>query len=116
MAKYSFQCECGKSKSLYTSFDAVVKCECGRDIKASLPTITAATVKETVDKLSGTKQLKDQKEVLIERSEDFFWSVEVPRMVESGIYSMETMLERQWVYYDEQGNLRTRTKPPHKSK
>ncbi len=113
MAKYAFNCKCGRSKSLYTSFDAKLKCECGRDVSASLPTIGNPTVTEKVDKASNTHWMKDQKEVLLERSEAYFWSVEVPRFVESGIYSMETMMQKGWVYKDAKGNLQTRTKPPN---
>ncbi len=114
MPRYSFECECGHTKELYTSFDAKLTCECGRLVDASLPKLSATTVTEKVDKMSNKHWMKDQKEVLLDRSEAYFWSVEVPRFVESGVYSMETMMERQWVYYDAKGNLQTRTVPPGK--
>ncbi len=112
MAKYNFGCECGKSNVLYTSFDAVIFCECGLKMEPSLPTIAPITVTEKVDKNSNTNWIKDQKEVLTARSEEYFWSVEVPRFVESGIYSLETMLERGWIYKDAKGQYQTRTRPP----
>ncbi len=80
----------------------------------ALPNIKAPQVTENVDKHFGKSWKQDQKELLKERKADYFWSVEVPRLVNSGIYSLETMLENQWVYYDEKGNLCTRTKPPEK--
>lgn len=114
MAKYTYSCSCGEKKVSYGSFGSRIKCKCGLDMVTQLPSLNNTTVTETVDKMSGKNWMKDQKEVITNRSEDYFWSVEVPRFVESGIYSMETMLERQWVYYDDKGNLKTRTKPPRK--
>jgi hypothetical protein len=80
-----------------------------------LPKLRGLKTTETVDKYTNRKHISDHKEVVKERKLDFYWSVEVPKMVNSGTYSIETMLEQNWVYYDEKGNLITRTKPPQKS-
>jgi hypothetical protein len=81
----------------------------------AMPNIKAAKTTETVDKLLNRKHVADHQLSLKERKLDYYWEVEVPRMVDSGTYSLETMLEQGWVYYDEKGNLTTRIKPPHKS-
>ena len=84
-------------------------------MKRALPNIGGIQTNELVDKYSNKSLVADHKEILNERKQDYYWSVEVPKMVESGIYELDTMLEREWVYYDEKHNLITRTKPPQKS-
>jgi hypothetical protein len=84
-------------------------------MKRQLPKIRGLKNTETVDKFTNRKHISDQKEIVAERKADYYWEVEVPKMVASGTYSLETMLEQDWVYYDEKGNLVTRNKPPQKS-
>ena len=80
-----------------------------------MPSLRGLKTTETVDKYTNRKHISDHDNVLKERKLDYYWSVEVPKMVNSGTYSIETMIEQGWVYYDEKGNLITRTKPPQKS-
>jgi hypothetical protein len=87
---------------------------CKTPMKLQMPNILGQEVRETVDAMTGSKWIQDQQEIIKERKADYFWSIEVPRMVNSGTYSIETMFENGWVYYNEKGDLVTRTKPPQK--
>lgn len=80
-----------------------------------LPVLSGpASVKETVDKFFNVQHHSNQKELIQERSDDYYWTVEVPRMVNSGKYSMETMLEMGWISVDDKGHITIHTKPPYK--
>jgi len=59
--------------------------------------------------------MQDYDEILKERKADYYWGTIVPEMVDSGTYTIETMLEQNWVYYNEKNELVTRNKPPQKS-
>jgi len=48
------------------------------------------------------------------RSDNYFWSVEVPRLVNTGTYSIETMIENDWISVDDKGNIQINTRPPKK--
>lgn len=117
MPKYTFICpKCNKSKQTYVPTNKVsIECECGAAMNRKLPNIRGTQVNELHDKYTNKSLVQDHKEILNERKQDYYWSVEVPKMVNSGTYELDTMLERDWVYYDEKGNLVTRTKPPQKS-
>lgn len=117
MAKYRFSCSsCNREKQIYVSTSTKqCQCECGADMNRKLPNIGGAQVNELHDKYTNKSLVQDHKEIVSERKLDYYWSVEVPKMVNSGTYELDTMLERGWVYYDEKGNLVTRTKPPQKS-
>lgn len=80
-----------------------------------MPMLRGLKNTETVDKFTNKKHISDHEEILAERKADYYWEVEVPKMVNSGTYSLETMLEQNWVYYNEKGELVTRTKPPQKT-
>jgi hypothetical protein len=80
-----------------------------------MPKLAGIKTTEVVDKYTNKKHVADQKQVLQERKLDYYWEKLVPEMVNSGTYTLETMLEKGWVYYDEKKNLVTRTKPPQKS-
>lgn len=117
MPKYVYKCQkCGKSTEKYASVKCkTIDCECGEQMKRQMPKLRGLKTTETVDKYTNKKHVTDHKQVLDERKLDYYWSVEVPKMVNSGTYSIETMLEQNWVYYNEKGELVTRTKPPQKS-
>ena len=80
-----------------------------------MPKIGGIQTNELMDKYSNKSLVADHKEILRERKQDYYWSVEVPKMVNSGTYTLDTMLEKNWVYFNEKGDLVTRTKPPEKS-
>jgi len=80
-----------------------------------MPTLRGLKNTETVDKFTNKKHIDDQQSIISERKADYYWEVEVPKLVNSGVYGLDTMLEQGWVYYDEKHKLVTRTKPPQKS-
>lgn len=117
MPKYTF--ECGACKSTVQKFVAVdkktAKCRCGNGMNRKMPKLSGhAQVTETVDKYTNRKWKQDQEDILEERKADYFWSVEVPRFVNSGTYSIETMLEMGWIYFNDKEEVQIRTKPPQK--
>jgi len=116
MPKYTFQCDrCKKSVQLYCQLHSKALCnDCNIDMTMRMPLISVPEVRETIDKNTNSQWKQNQTEILRERKADYFWEVEVPRLVNSGIYSLETMLENQWVFYDEKNNLQTRNTPPQK--
>jgi len=116
MPKYIYKCECGISVQKYTkSTTKEYKCECGKMAKRQMPKLRGLKNTETVDKFTNKKHINNHQEILKERKADYYWEVVVPEMVNSGTYSIETMLEQNWVFYNEKGELVTRTKPPQKS-
>lgn len=118
MPKYTFQCSsCNVRTQKYTnqSVKDIVCPECFAMAERLLPAISGAKTNETVDKLFNRKHVSDQKNIIKERKLDYYWEVEVPNLVNSGVYSIETMLEQGWVFYNEKNELVTRTKPPEKS-
>jgi Zn ribbon nucleic-acid-binding protein len=115
MSKYTFICEkCGHSEQQYTkrNINKVECTECGFDANRQLPTLVDSEIRETIDPYTGVKRTQDQKELLRERKEEYYWTVEVPRLVQK--YSLETCLEQDWVWIDDNGELHVHTKPPHK--
>jgi len=113
MAKNRYRCnDCEKEETRYSS-SSDFPCSCGGVLKRQMPRLAGhVQVNETVDKYRNVKHKQDQKKIIDDRKKTHYWSVEVPEMVASGTYSMETMLEMNWVYYNEQGELCTRTTPP----
>ena len=118
MPKYTFKCKsCGSEKQVFASRKRTcTPCkECGEYMDRQMPVLAGhAQVKETVDKLTNKKWVDNQTEILEDRQQTHYWKHEVPRLVNSGTYSLETMLEMNWVYFDEKDQLQTRTKPPVK--
>lgn len=115
MPKYRFICECGAEVSKYTSASTVlITCsKCSGEMKRQIPSfIEQATVKELVDPYTGVRVPPDNKEILESRRSEYFWKVEVPRLVNQ--YPVEHSLREGWLYLDEQGKLQVQTKPPHK--
>jgi len=62
-------------------------------------------VNEVIDPYTNKKWQQDQQQMLDARNDEHYWSVEVPRLVNSGTYSMETMLEQGWLVYNEKHEL-----------
>lgn len=118
MAKYRFQCEkCGTIALCYASVSTeTLACKaCDGNAKRLFPNIGSKKVTETVDSFLGVRQEDDNKKQLEDRRTEYFWEVEVPRFVQSGTYSMETMLAEGWLVYNEKGEL-VIGKPKKKSK
>lgn len=117
MPKYVFKCtKCNKELTKYTSsLTKTIKCECSNIMNRQMPRLRGLKNTETVDKFTNKKHIDNHQGILDERKADYYWSVQVPEMVDSGTYQLDTMLEQNWVYYNEKGELVTRTKPPQKS-
>ncbi len=78
-----------------------------------MPKLVGATeVRETVDHMTNSKHKQDQKALIRERNEEYFWKVEVPRLVQT--YSVQTCLEEGWIWLDDKGQAHIYDKPPHK--
>lgn len=117
MAKYRFQCDkCSTIAERYVSVKTETwPCACGGEQKRLFPNIGSKKVTETVDPFLNVRHEEDQKKQLEDRRTEYFWEVEVPRFVQSGTYSMETMLAEGWLVYNEKGEL-VIGKPKKKSK
>lgn len=115
MPKYTFLCpNCGKDLQKYTPSNVEeMECDnCHAMTQRQLPTLKGAVeVRELVDSYTNVSWDQNQKDLVKERREDYYWTVEVPRLVEK--YSLETCLENQWLIYNEKGELVV-NKPPSK--
>lgn len=117
MPRYKFKCiSCDKIEPRRVKVGtADIECDCGNKMIWQMPTLNGASeVLETVDRDSGTQWRADHKEDLETRKAEYFWSVEVPRMVDSGTYGLETMLENSWIIVNEKGEIEVQNTPPHK--
>jgi hypothetical protein len=73
-----------------------------------------ANVREVIDKNTGITWTDGQQDMVKERREEYYWTIEVPRFVSSGTYSLKTMLENQWITVDDAGKIHINNKPPNK--
>jgi hypothetical protein len=114
MPKFTFICAlCKKSFQKYASVkQGSIVCDCGGQAERQLPKMNISEVRETVDPLTGKKWREDQKLLLRDRKDEYFWRVEVPRLVQK--YSLETCLKEGWVWVDDHGKVQVHTKPPNK--
>lgn len=116
MAKYTFICEtCGEVKEQFASPQTVSgTCKkCGGITNRSLPVMNGpATVFEDPDGQSGRKWLDDHSKIIETRKRKYYFEVEVPRMVASGVYTVQTMLELGWITLDDSGHIHVNTTPP----
>ena len=118
MPKYTFKCtKCSDSEQKIVSrkINNLECSKCGALSVRQMPSLAGPPeVRENVGEFNKTRR-KDQDKLLDERQAEYYWKHEVPKMVASGIYQLDTMLEQNWVYYNEKKELVTRTKPPQKS-
>lgn len=118
MPKYTFSCEtCGYSYQKYTSAQTVKEpcLECSAEAIRKLPTLNGpSNVTEVVNKYTGITHRRDQREEVENRKADYYWTVEVPRFVQSGVYSLETMLENGWIWVDDKMQIYINNKAPQK--
>ena len=118
MPKYTYECEsCHNQLQKYASVkDKTQECpECKAIMNRQMPKLSPVKSTEKIDKFMGVTHMEDHDNILKERKSDHYWGTIVPEMVDSGTYTLETMLEQGWVYYNEKGELTTRTKPIQKS-
>jgi predicted nucleic acid-binding Zn ribbon protein len=118
MPKYSFLCpNCASEVQMYVPhLVKEVECKtCQGTMNRQMPTLNGpANVREVVDKNTGITWTDDQQQMIKDRKDEYYWTVEVPRFVASGTYSLETMLENQWIYVDDSGKIHVNDKPPSK--
>lgn len=115
MPKYRFHCECGAEVTKYTSAStSSLDCaSCHQQMQRQIPShVEQSTVKELADAYTGIHLPPDNKEILDARRSEYFWSVEVPRLVNE--YPVEHSLQEGWLYLDERGKIQLQTKPPYK--
>ena len=113
MAKNRYKCnQCSNEEIKYTAIKEYA-CECGGCMNRQMPKLSGeAQVNEVVDKYRNIKHKSYQKKTIQDRKLVHYWKVKVPQMVNSGVYSLQTMIEMGWVYYNEKEELCTRTSPP----
>lgn len=116
MPKYTFICQCGLKIQKYTTFNTItMKCSCGSEALRQLPQLNGpSNVTEVKDNYTGVITRKDQQEEVKQRKDEYYWTVEVPRFVQSGIYGVQTMLENDWIFLDDKGKVNINTKPPNR--
>lgn len=117
MPKYTFKCpDCESYEQRITdiSTEKITCHHCGKVMSRQMPVLKGIKSTEVVDKYTGKKHVEDHKEKVSERKADYYWSVEVPKLVNSGIYELGTMLQQGWVEFNEKGELIINTKPPSK--
>jgi DNA-directed RNA polymerase subunit RPC12/RpoP len=114
MPKFRFLCNtCQLEVERYTSAKTQeIECPaCKLKMQRQIPTVGSQQVNEVVDTFTGVKHVQDQKELLKDRRDTYYWEVEVPRFVEK--YSTQTCLEEGWLVYNDKGEL-VINKPPSK--
>lgn len=114
MPAYTFKCEDGHShQKITTNKTKSVICSCGKEALRQLPKLAGAShTEEIVDKYTGMTWRDDQRDQVQERNDKYYWEVEVPRFVQSGIYTVETMLENGWITLEDNGTVTVQNKPP----
>ena len=119
MPKYTFICpKCELCKQMHVSRKVITtvtcdKCENTLMIR-QLPTLNGnPDVTEVVNKYTGQTAKPDHSKIIKERRDHYYWSVEVPRLVTSGVYGMDTMLENGWVWFDDNKQMHVHIKPPY---
>jgi Zn-finger nucleic acid-binding protein len=119
MAKYRFQCESCQvviERYVPSTIETQLCPECGGLAKRLFPNIGMKKVTETVDHFLNVRHEDDQKKLLEDRRAEHYWEVEVPRFIQSGVYSVETMVAEGWVSYNERGEMVIAKGPPQKKK
>ena len=119
MPKYTFECpECGLTQQTYVpqNIKTISCCKCSPDkeswMKRKLPKLSGnPDITEVIDDYTGKTVKQDQSTMIKERHDRYYWSVEVPRMVKSGVYGVDTMLELGWIWFDDNGHMQIYDKP-----
>lgn len=109
MPKYHFSCfKCASKVQKYVASTVeTLPCQrCGETMTRDLPNIIGQTeVKELVDPYTNRKWTKDQEPIMKDRRDQYFRDIEIPRLIQSGTYSIETCLENKWLIYNDKGEL-----------
>ena len=115
MPKFRFRCQCGNEIERFVSLKTEeTDCSsCGAKMKRQFPGAGSQQVREVVDSFTNTRQTPDAKAENKARKTEYFWEIEVPRLVQSGTYSTQTMLDEGWIAYNDRDEL-VINKPPSK--
>jgi len=119
MPKYTFICpECDTTEQLTVDrrMKEVICRNClpkESQMKRQMPKLGGQpTVNEVINKHTGTTWADGQQESIKARRDKYYWEQEVPRMVRSGTYGIDTMLENGWVYFNDKDEMCINDKPP----
>lgn len=115
MPKFRFICPvCKAEREKYVSVSVetipCLSCE-GQEMCRQFPGSGSQISREVVDDFTNVRTAPDEKEQNKARKTEYFWEVEVPRLVEK--YSLETCLDEGWLVYNDKGEL-VINKPPSK--
>ena len=119
MPRYTFSCPNGHQFQAFAQInEQALACKiCSAISTRLLPKLSDKTdLKEKVDSFTGIQRAPDQKDLVESRNKDHYWQIEVPRLVNSGTYSIQSMLEYGWVYYNDKGQIQIRDHPPNRDK
>jgi len=106
MAKYKFSCtSCNMDVERYASPKIeVLECPtCKAQMKRQFPGAGSQVVREVVDDFTNVRTAPDEKEQNKSRKTEYFWEVEVPRLIQT--YSLETCLHEGWLVYNDKNEL-----------
>jgi putative FmdB family regulatory protein len=118
MPKYTYACDSCNNRSVRMA-DAKQKTDtcdvCGSNMTRQLPSLNGpAEVTETVDSFMNVKHRQDQKSLIKERNDEYYWKVEVPKLANDPTYALETKLENGWIWIDDNNQIHVHDKPPYK--
>lgn len=114
MPKYVFLCaSCKLELERFESPKVeTIECpSCSASMKRQFPGSGSQTVREVIDPYTNVRTAPDEKEQNKARKTDYFWDVEVPRLIQT--YSLQTCLEEGWLVYNDKGEM-VINKPPSK--
>jgi hypothetical protein len=113
MPKFRFLCTCGNQAEKFASpkTEETDCASCGSKMKRQFPGSGSQQVREVVDSFTNTRQTPDAKTENLARKTEYFWEVEVPRLIQT--YSLATCLDEGWLVYNDKGEL-VINKPPSK--
>jgi ribosomal protein S27E len=114
MPRYRFKCsQCEEEKVQFTpsNVEEIICEKCNSSMLRQLPITGSTQVKEIIDPYTNRKWNKDQTAQIKKRRDDHYWTVEVPRLINT--HSLQTSLEKGWLKYNDKGEL-VINKPPSK--
>lgn len=113
MPKFRFLCECStEAEHFVSSKTQETDCaRCGKKAKRQFPGAGSQQSREVVDSFTNTRQTPDAKLENLARKTEYFWEIEVPRLIQT--YSLETCLQEGWLVYNDKNEL-VINKPPSK--
>lgn len=114
MAKFTFICSsCQASSQRYVSskVESLDCPACSGRMNRQFPSNGSQKVLEVVDPFTNVKHTPDQMLQDKARKTEYFWEVEVPRLIQT--YGIQTCLEEKWLVYNDKGEL-VINKPPSK--